>query len=306
MPNQYCVPTAHLNSWLYLFTYILAPKSDPDEINKLDSGWKEPLDHIFSTHIPIVIGYGGNDGSLMSYFEGMNKPSNFFWCGLDEKNISKRIESLIEKHDGSFIRMQGFDELLHELLWVFDEIKPIKEELNDITSQRINIATKQLEEIFISNEGINKRPQVISEKKELSALEYSNLADKEPDLEKRKQIYLEALEKYPTTEWLWANFTYFLHFIKKDFSGLEALYQKALDITKNHKGIVTNYALFLQNIKKDYVNAEEYFLKALTLDPKNSINNYNYAVFFGNHKKGLCKSRRVLFKSIGNKSQRSV
>lgn len=57
---------------------LLSPKSDLDEINELDPGWKEPLDHIFSTHIPVVIGYGGNDGSLMSYFENMNKPTNFF------------------------------------------------------------------------------------------------------------------------------------------------------------------------------------------------------------------------------------
>lgn len=48
---------------------LLSPKSDPEEISELAKEWKEPLDNIFSTHIPIIIGYGGNDGSLMSYLE---------------------------------------------------------------------------------------------------------------------------------------------------------------------------------------------------------------------------------------------
>jgi hypothetical protein len=229
---------------------LLKPKSDPDEIINLDPGWKEPLDHIFSTHIPVVIGYGGNDGSLMSYFETMNKPSNFFWCGLNGNNISERIKNLIKKHDGSFVTIEGFDKLMHELLWVFDEIKPFEEELNEITSERLQIATKQLDELTAPE--INKDtkptkvPTAVKEKKELSALEYGNLADKETDFEKRKQIYLEALAKYPSTGWLWWNFTYFLHFIKKDYAELDTYYQKALEYNKNEAGLLCNYAIFLK------------------------------------------------------------
>ncbi len=124
---------------------LLAPKSDPDEISKLDPGWKEPLDHIFSTHIPIIIGYGGNDGSLMSYFESMPKPSNFFWLGLKEKSVSKRIKKVIEKYEGSFVKISGFDELMHDLLWVFDEIKPINEELSEITTAFQHSGIRSLE-----------------------------------------------------------------------------------------------------------------------------------------------------------------
>jgi len=272
---------------------LLAPQSDPDEINTLAPGWQEPLDHIFSTHIPIIIGYGGNDGSLMSYFESMKKPSNFFWCGLDENFISERVKQLVINTQGSFVKINGFDELMHELLWVFDEIKPIKEELNEITSERILIATKQLDEINNLLDIASILLNDTNEKKEISALEYINLTGKEPDLEKRKQMYLEALKKYPTTGWVWWHFTYFLHFIIKDYHNLDEYYLKALEFNKDISGVKENYAFFLNYIKKDYTKANEYYLKALAVEPEKANFNYNYALFLKEVKKTTPKQKSI-------------
>ena len=124
----------------------LAPKSDDKEIKKLAKGWKLPLDHLFNTHLPIIIGYGGNDGSLMRYFETLNKKrlTNFFWCGLNENFVSERVKKLIIKLDGRFVKIKGFDELMSELMWVFDEIGPIREELIKITNERIKSFNEKL------------------------------------------------------------------------------------------------------------------------------------------------------------------
>ena len=279
---------------------LLDPKSDPDEITVLAAGWKEPLDHIFSTHIPIVIGYGGNDGSLMSYFETMNKPSNFLWSGLNEKKISGRIKKLIEKHDGQFVKIDGFDELMHELLWVFDEIKPIKEELNEITRERIKIATRQLEESSGIKEEIasEKASPPENRKKELSALEFSNLADNERDFVKRKRIYFDALEKYPTTGWLWGRFTYFLHFLKHDYDELDLYYYKALLYNKDDDAILGNFAIYLDSIKKDHIKAEEYYLRALAVNDNSSENNSNYAFFLAKTIKNFKKAEQFYLKAL--------
>ncbi|MCH8170190.1 MAG: hypothetical protein IIB07_03540 [Bacteroidetes bacterium] len=256
---------------------LLSPKSDPDEINKLDEGWKEPLDNIFSSHIPIVIGYGGNDGSLMAYFEKMNKPSNFFWCGHKGSPPSERVEKLVEQMDGSYVDIDGFDEMMQELLWVFDEIKPIKEELDAITKSRIEAMNKQLNEINIQSKSVDPPKKAL--KKELSAFEYSTMADNESDYEIRKAIYLEVLEKFPKTVWLWSRFIFFLHFVKKDYSNLEDYYLKALAIDPENAINNGNYAIFLKDIKKDYVNAEKHYLKALAIDPEDANINGNYAIF---------------------------
>lgn len=311
---------------------LLAPKSDIDEINTLDEGWKEPLNNIFSNHIPIVIGYGGNDGSLMAYFEKMNKPSNFFWCGLKGAPISNRVVNLVEQMDGNYIEIDGFDEMMLELLWVFDKIKPIKEELDNITKSRIEAMNSQFNTINIQSEKVNEVKT--TPKKELSALEYSNLAKSEPNFEKRKVIYLEALAKFPNTGWLWSDFTYFLHYIKKDFEYLNEYYIKALMIDPkepsnngNYANFLTsekqssdaemyylaalasepeneiyngNYASFLKDIKGDYDKAEKFYIKALDINPNNSVNLLNYALFLKNCKQDYDNANRYYLRALNN------
>ncbi|MEM8506931.1 MAG: tetratricopeptide repeat protein [Bacteroidota bacterium] len=258
---------------------LLAPKSNPDEISKLDKGWKEPLDYIFSSHIPIVIGYGGNDGSLMDYFEKMNRPSNFFWCGMVGTEPSERVITLLEQMNGRYIEIEGFDEMMRELLWVFDEIKPFEEELDRIAKIKKDAMNMQLQEMMHQSE----HAQVTTPKKdnppEISAFEYSEKAQSEPDYEKRKAIYLEALEHFPNTAWLWNAFTYFMHFIKNDYEKLEEYYQRALKVDPDHANNNGNYAIYLKELKKDYQNAEKYYLKALEIDPEHANNHGNYAAF---------------------------
>ncbi len=283
---------------------LLAPKSDPDEISKLDVGWKEPLDNIFSNHIPVVIGYGGNDGSLMRYFENMNKPSNFFWCGRKKSSIPHRIEQLIQNMDGSYVEIDGFDELMHELLWVFDEIKPVDEELDEVTKARIEAVKQQGKTITqkLETKDVEVIDSLTQEEAdpdpELSAYEYSELAKNESDYEKRKAIYLAALEKFPNTAWLWHEFTYFLDVIKKDYDDLEEYYLKALTLEPEDADLNGNYALFLENIKKDHDKAEEYYLKALSLDSESANKNGNYALFLENIKKDYDKAEACYLKAL--------
>lgn len=283
---------------------LLSPKNDPDEINTLDDGWKEPLDNIFSSHIPIVIGYGGNDGSLMAYFEKMNKPSNFFWLGHKGNLPSARVLKLVEQMDGSYVDIDGFDEMMQELLWVFDEIKPIKEELDAITKSRIEAMNKQLNEMHIQSK--SEAPNEPEQKKEISALEYSTIANSEPDFEKRKAIYLEALMKFPTTAWLWASYAYFMHFIKKDYSGLEEYYLKALSIDPEDATYNENYAIYLDEIKGDYVNAELHYLKALSIDPEDANYNENYAVFLKKIKRDYVNAEKYYLKALSINSEDAV
>jgi hypothetical protein len=103
--------------------------------------------------------------------------------------------------EGIFVEIDGFDQMMQTLLWVFDVIKPVKEELDAITKSRLEAMDKQLKEMEKLSISIkDATPKVI---KELSAFEYAN--KDEPDYEKRKAIYLEALEKFPKTAWLWGG-----------------------------------------------------------------------------------------------------
>ena len=46
---------------------LLAPKSAPEDLGALPDAFSNALAEIFRHYTPIVIGYGGNDGSLMSF-----------------------------------------------------------------------------------------------------------------------------------------------------------------------------------------------------------------------------------------------
>jgi protein O-mannosyl-transferase len=264
---------------------LLSPKSDPDEISKLDPAWQAPLDAIFSTHIPIVIGYGGNDEGLMSYFESMKTPSNFFWCDLNVDNIPQRVVSLIEKHDGKFVSINGFDELMHEFGHAFDEINLQDKIFEDIAKERTSNILNQKASIRERKETLEKEYLQKSNdnapilEKAFSALEYGDLIDKETNLEKKRNLYEEALEKYPTAGWLWWSYSYFLHFTIKDFLNLDEVYNKALEYNKADSGIIGNIAIYNEFIKKDYDKAEEYYLKSLNTELPNLKSYGNYAGF---------------------------
>src|SRR4051794_2486887 len=59
-----------------------SPKSHPDQISHLPTGWCDALRRIFDRFTPIVIGYEGNDGSLMGFLKSLPSdiPDRVFWC----------------------------------------------------------------------------------------------------------------------------------------------------------------------------------------------------------------------------------
>ena len=59
---------------------LLAPLSNPDEVALLPGEWATALTKILQRFTPIVIGYGGNDGSLMGFLNNLAPIER--WCLL--------------------------------------------------------------------------------------------------------------------------------------------------------------------------------------------------------------------------------
>jgi hypothetical protein len=68
---------------------MLRPNSSGNETDKITEKWKPVLKRDLGIYTPIVIGYGGNDESLMKILEeiveenGTEKP--IYWCYLQDK-----------------------------------------------------------------------------------------------------------------------------------------------------------------------------------------------------------------------------
>ena len=52
---------------------LIAPVSSATGTSRLDGAWHDPIRRLLQRHIPIFIGYGGNDGSLMNFLAELPK-----------------------------------------------------------------------------------------------------------------------------------------------------------------------------------------------------------------------------------------
>lgn len=94
----------------------LDPLNTAEETSGLREGWRNALDSLFAAYTPIVIGYGGNDGSLMGYLEDLVDkrpfPGRLIWCSRKPEDLGTRIATLVARMNGLVVRIEGFDELM--------------------------------------------------------------------------------------------------------------------------------------------------------------------------------------------------
>lgn len=90
------------------------PFNSPDETNKLRAEWREALSNVFQRYAPIVVGYGGGDGSLMPFLEeeSTRMKHGLYWCIREGCEPNDRIKNLIEAKNGCFVEIKGFDWLM--------------------------------------------------------------------------------------------------------------------------------------------------------------------------------------------------
>lgn len=97
---------------------FLHPKNDKAGVTTLEQGWQEALTRLFKHYMPLVIGYGGNDGSLMGFLNKL-KPGDIngriFWCYRADTPPPQVVSDLLMKHNGVMVAIPGFDEFMLQL-----------------------------------------------------------------------------------------------------------------------------------------------------------------------------------------------
>jgi len=284
------------------------PFSDREHTGTIQKAWEDILDRFLSDYFLIVLGYGGNDGSLMDYFASLNNRKQIYWCvynpgeepsNQDSENdlswrehlwgkLSSKAQNILSPND-FLIAINGFDIFMYDcyaaLGYKFlDGIEEIKRpnpmhELLEATYRRlenINAQRKEISEIkrSLSQETSASYHNVLS-----GALSYLFDANQETDIDKKDKIYREGIAKYPQDANLLGDYANFLCDIRHDYDQAERYYKKALEADPNHANTLGNYAVFLKNIRHDYDQAESYYKRALEADPNHANNLGNYALF---------------------------
>jgi hypothetical protein len=95
---------------------LLAPKNRSEELVALPEPLAAVLRALLAGFTPIVLGYGGNDGSLMNFLRDTplgDIPGGIYWCYWKGGGppCPAALE-VVERHRGAIVPIDGFDELM--------------------------------------------------------------------------------------------------------------------------------------------------------------------------------------------------
>ena len=287
---------------------FFSPQNTEDETGHIDEKLERGLQDIFQSYIPIVIGYGGNDGGFMDVLKRVLDPDRgIYWCFTGTKHPKGKIEELVIDKQGCFIPITDFDELM-VLLGEKIRIGFLEERIQQIADERVKRYRKQMQGVYNKiKDGSDLLPDALDKISKLEELEepnwliYGLWAMKETDPKKIESIYKEGLEKCPDSHVLRNDYAVFLQNIKKDYAQAEKYYQKALALDPDDVKANYNYAVFLTLFKKDYAQAEEYYQKALALEPNDADINHHYAMFLTLFKKDYVQAEKCYQKALALK-----
>lgn len=234
---------------------FLAPKSSTKETCALDDNWIEALSNIFSFYTPIVIGYGGNDGSLMGFLEKLMKiKGGIFWCYRESSGKpEKQIINLVKKHSGFIIPIEGFDEMMIQLNSAL-EFELIDEKIISVANSRAASYRKQIESI----QKREKKPETNTALQEIisKSSKESNWwsvylkAENEKDPARKEEIFKKGIEDFPASYELYNAFgSYFLN--KKEYDKAIEYYNLALDLNPDFSDAYNNWGVALLRLSRN-------------------------------------------------------
>jgi hypothetical protein len=230
---------------------LLNPKNEPAELEKLPGEWVSALKIIFDNYTPIIMGYGGNDGSLMEFFKSLTPiKGGVFWCFRIGDPIDARIHEVVEHHDGNLVPILGFDELMLQLWEKLKLASPIPT-LQNTHAKRVTEWQRQFQELDKKLKEPGRSEAVEEELKPVrkaaaAAVErltkekdwwaWQLKADAEPDPAKRETIYREGVKDFPKSAELMCNFMLFLHDVRKNYDEAYSLYRKSVEVYPPRRG----------------------------------------------------------------------
>jgi Tfp pilus assembly protein PilF len=291
---------------------LLAPLSSPDEIDELPIEWSTALTKIFDRFTPIVIGYGGNDGSLMGYLRKLAPiEGGVFWCHREGSDIDEQVHEVVEHHHGKLVPIAGFDELMLQLQEKL-QLPFLLPHLQAVHDKRIKDYQKQFEALATAlrkpaespaaekaREPARKAAEAAVERltKEKNWWAWELKVSAEEDAAKKDTLYRAGLEDFPESAELTANFAVFME-QRKNYAEAKRLYERAYQLDPNNPVHIGNFAWSLHEYEKDYERAEQFYRKALELDPTNKHVTANFAVFMEDVRRDYDEAERLYRKVL--------
>ncbi|HEY0549349.1 MAG TPA: hypothetical protein VGF13_07070 [Verrucomicrobiae bacterium] len=239
---------------------LLQPKNDPEEICELPKEWAEALRLILQTFTPIVIGYGGNDRSLMNFLKTADLiQGGIFWCHRVGKEPELAIQEIVERHHGKLVPILGFDELMLQL-WEKLHLPDPLPHLQETHDKRKAEFQKQFVQLGERISAPGKTKAVEAELKPVREAAKAAVERLTKETEWHSKIDVQRTP-YQNLEYAW-----YLAAVRHEYEKAERLFREAIQVDKQLAQAYCGLAYVMWKGRKDMREAEGFFQKALTID----------------------------------------
>ena len=281
--------------------FLFDPYNTDENIQELDKQWQESLKPVLTENAMIILGYGGNDESLMNYLKQIDNRKPIYWCYREEKELSTTIKDLLGEKD-FIIQITSFDKfmlLLNDKLEFDSFIDKEDIEKSAIVQNSRENAKNYIEQLEkLAKEQLNSNEQTAIKKFLPSWWDYQLAVNNEENIKKKNTLYKEGMKAHPKSHELTGNYALFLKDTIKEYDKAEKYYKQALSLDPDDANNNGNYANFLYRIKKEYNKAEEYYKKTLEIDQNHASYNGNYANFLHHIKKEYDKAEEYYKRAL--------
>ena len=117
---------------------LTGPINSSNGVESLATAWHQPVHDVLSQYTPVFIGYGGNDGSLMTFLEALPEgiPDRVYWCQYKHDDVNERVAAYLQHPKRWLIKIDGFDQLMQSLEKKL-QLPDLVDELERINSIRV-------------------------------------------------------------------------------------------------------------------------------------------------------------------------
>lgn len=277
----------------------LNPINDTAGVSTLEKGWKIALRKLFQYFTPIVVGYGGNDGSLMNMLLDLDSndiAGRMIWCQREGDAVPSRVEETLVKHKGILVKISGFDEFMLQLAakLVDDfDVAAIAERTAKLGQERADRYREQAGRLQESSAQGTPAEQQAGEvlknsmRSDQDWWAWQMRANAALGVEAKLQVFQDGLRALPNSAQMHEAYAKFLSQTAGDAEAADTAYRKSLAIDPSNASAAGGYALFLKLRRKDVKNAGEWFKRALKLDPENVGTTVNYANYLAEQREDI-------------------
>jgi tetratricopeptide (TPR) repeat protein len=263
----------------------LEPLNTEEEVAALNEKIDERMRRLLQQRGLIVMGYAGNDDSVMGALEAL--PSDALGPGawwVSRRPPNERVTKWLVDRSGYWVRATDFDQLMLLMRDEFELGHPDLarwKTLHDNYMESLARLSSDVRDMSTSEPAADalKRASdsAIDNVSDWWAVELAARRHVRDDPDRAEQIYLDGLQQLPGSAELRSSYAVFLWNTREATERAAQQLEVALELDPNDAPTIRNYALLLADSLQEFDRAEELFRRSLEIDPDSAVGLANYA-----------------------------